>query len=410
MPESPIPSATLEAQVRKLPLSRYTVIDLTAHRAGPTCARQLADWGADVIKIEAPSAINKDKGGVTGERNNFDFQNLHRNKRSLSLNLKDPKGKEVFFRLVAKADVVIENFRSEVKHRLGIDYEACCKVNPRIVYGSIAGFGQDGPYGKRPGVDQIAQGMGGLMSITGLPGQGPVRVGIPICDLTAGHFLFQAILMALLERETSGEGQWVHTSLLESIIAMLDFQGARWLMAHEVPKQAGNNHPTSIPTGVFKTADGHINIAASGAVLFERFCKTAGLGDLLTDPRFGGFEARSKNREALNVAIQAMVQTRSSADWVRMLNEAGVPCGPINSIDQVFNDPQVQHLQMARPMHSPEAGDTQVVGQPINMSRTPEPDAVRIPTAELGEHTDDVLRQFGYEAGEIAGLRAAGIV
>jgi crotonobetainyl-CoA:carnitine CoA-transferase CaiB-like acyl-CoA transferase len=230
----------LTVSERSLPLSRFKVVDLTAHRAGPTAVRQLADWGAETIKIEAPSAINKEKTGTLGARHGFDLQNLHRNKRSLTLNLKSDEGKEVFFKLVKDADVVVENYRSAVKHRLGIDYEACRKVNPRIVYGSISGFGQDGPYGKRPGVDQIAQGMGGLMSVTGLPGQGPVRVGIPICDLTSGMFLAQGILLALLEREVSGEGQWVHTSLLQAIIAFP--QGWRRTQAGREQSSDGYSH------------------------------------------------------------------------------------------------------------------------------------------------------------------------
>ena len=303
---------------KRMPLSRYTVLDLTAHRAGPTAVRQLADWGANVIKIEAPSAINKDKGGLTGSRHGFDFQNLHRNKRSLTLNLKEPEGKAIFMKLAEKADVIVENFRSAVKFRLGIDYDEVKKVNPRIIYGSIAGFGQDGPYGKRPGVDQIAQGMGGLMSITGIPGQGPVRVGIPICDLTAGMFLSQGILIALLDREVTGEGQWVHTSLLESIIQMLDFQASRWTVAGEVAPQAGNNHPTSIPTGVYPTSDGHINIAASGAELYKRFCKAIGANELLENPEYQSFEGRSKNRDELNEKISNITKTRPGQEWIDM--------------------------------------------------------------------------------------------
>ena len=394
----------------RLPLSRFTVLDLTAHRAGPTCVRQLADWGADVIKIEAPNRINKDKGGIIGARHGFDFQNLHRNKRSLTLNLKTEEGKKVFFQLVEKADVVVENYRSAVKHRLGIDYEPCAKVNPRIVYASIAGFGQDGPYGKRPGVDQIAQGLGGLMSVTGIPGNGPVRVGIPICDLTAGMFLAQAVLIALLDRETTGKGQWVHTSLLEAMIQMMDFQASRYLVKGEVPKQAGNDHPTAIPTGVFETADGHINIAAAGQVLFERFCGAVGLEALVDDPNYKEAGGRSENREALNKIINDRIRQESSQHWVDLLNEVGVPCGPIYSVDQVFNDPQVEHLKMAKTQNHPELGEMKLVGQAINLTETPEPEAFRLPVPDLGEHTDSILSDLGYGDDQISDMKSRDIV
>jgi crotonobetainyl-CoA:carnitine CoA-transferase CaiB-like acyl-CoA transferase len=394
----------------RLPLSRFTVLDLTAHRAGPTCVRQLADWGANVIKIEAPSAINKDKGGLTGSRHGFDFQNLHRNKRSLTINLKDPEGKAIFMKLAEKADVIVENMRSAVKYRLGIDYDEVKKVNPKIIYGSIAGFGQDGPYGKRPGVDQIAQGMGGLMSITGIPGQGPVRVGIPICDLTSGMFLAQGILIALLDREVTGKGQWVHTSLLESIIQMLDFQASRWTMAHEVAPQAGNNHPTSIPTGVYPTADGHINIAASGAELYKRFCKAIGANELLENPEYQSFEGRSKNRDELNQKIANITKSKKSQEWIELLNEAGVPCGPIYSIDQVFADPQVKHLRMARTASHPILGDIEIIRQAVNLTETPAPDKIMRYTPELGEHTDEVMREAGYDDAAIKKYREAGVI
>jgi formyl-CoA transferase len=393
-----------------LPLSRFKVIDLTAHRAGPTAVRQLADWGADTIKIEAPSAISKDKGSLIGSRHGFDLQNLHRNKRSLTLDLKSEEGKKIFFDLVKNADVVVENFRSAVKHRLGIDYEACRKVNPRIVYGSIAGFGQTGPYGKRPGVDQIAQGMGGLMSVTGIPGQGPVRVGIPICDLTSGMFLAQGILIALLEREVSGEGQWVHTSLLQAMISMMDFQAARYLKDGEVPKQEGNNHPTGIPTGVFETADGHINIAASGTVLFERLCTALGVPEWVKDPRYNSFDARRKNRDELNEKIASVTRTKPGQYWVDVLNEIGVPCGPIYNVKQVFEDPQVKHLGIAVPMESAKLGTVNIVGQPIVMERTPQPKKMRLATPELGEHTDAVLTELGYSKDKIAALRAKNVI
>ncbi|MGC2415157.1 MAG: CoA transferase [Stellaceae bacterium] len=389
-----------------MPLAGFKVIDLTAHRAGPTAVRQLADWGADVIKIEAPGEHTDATGS---RRDGPDFQNLHRNKRSLTLDLKTPEGKKIFFQLAEKADVVVENYRSTVKHRLGVDYEACKKVNPRIVYGSISGFGQDGPYEGRPGVDQIAQGMGGLMSITGLPGQGPVRVGIAINDTSAGILLANGIVLALLERERSGEGQWVHTSLIEAQLFMLDFQAARWLMKGEVAGQEGNFHPTSPGTGMFQTADGYINIAASGDNLWKRFCEVAGDKELASNPDFATVPLRAKNRPALIAHLNDIVRSKPSAYWVEALNKAGVPCGPINTIDKAWDDPQIKHLGMAKKVRHPKIGEYQVVGQPIHMSRYPQPDTLR-PTPDQGQHTDEVLRDLGYDAAGIAGLRGRGVV
>jgi crotonobetainyl-CoA:carnitine CoA-transferase CaiB-like acyl-CoA transferase len=388
-------------------LERFTVLDLTRVRSGPTAVRQLADWGADVIKIETPPHLEPgDPAG--GPRNGPDFQNLHRNKRSITLNLKEKEGVAVLRRMVAKADVVVENFRPEVKARLGIDYAALRKINPRIIYASISGFGQDGPYRERPGFDQIAQGMGGLMSITGLPGQGPVRVGIPVADLTAGLFCALGIMVALLEREQSGEGQWIQTSLLQAQIFMLDFQAARWLINHEVPGQAGNNHPTSIPTGVFTTSDGHINLACAGQKIWERFCEAVDAQWLAKAPDYATAAARLKNRDALNAEIDKLLSGRSSADWVAALNEAGVPCGPIYSIDQVFSDPQVEHLGIAQSVVKPSGEMLNVIGQPVTLSRTPS--RIASPPPDIGEHTDEVLKEFGYGDGEITALRKANAV
>lgn len=390
-----------------LPLAHITVLDLTLHRAGPTCARQLADWGAQVIKIEAPGGAKGDAIGA--DRHGPDYQNLHRNKRSLTLNLKSEEGRAIFLKLAERADVIIENYRSDVKHRLKIDYDTVSKINPRIIYGSISGFGQDGPDATRPGVDQIAQGMGGLMSITGEPGRGPMRVGIPIADLTAGIFLSQAILLALIQREATGVGQWVHTSLLEAEIFMLDFQAARWLISGDVAKQAGNDHPTAIPTGVFPTSDGYINIAASGDALWTRFCEAIPAPELLSHPEHATGELRSRHRKAVNDRISAITKTKSSADWVKLMNDAGVPCGPINSIDQTFAEPQVQHLGIAKRVRHPKLGDIRVVGQPINLTKARQPDECR-PTPELGQNTDDILSGLGHDPKSIADLRARGVV
>ena len=389
------------------PLARFTVLDLTRVRAGPTAVRQLADWGARVIKIEAPVAPGGGEG-MGGPRHGPDFQNLHRNKRSLTLDLKAPEGIEIFRKLVRAADVVVENYRPDVKERLGIDYPALRELNPRLVYASISGFGQSGPYRDRPGFDQIAQGMGGLMSITGIPGQGPVRVGIPIADLSAGIYCALGIMVALLEREVSGEGQWVETSLLAAQIAMLDFQAARWLVAHEVPEQAGNDHPTSIPTGVFRTSDGYINIASAGDEIYGRLCRALEAPGLAEHPDYKTGKLRSQNRKALNAAIEDITLRHPSAEWIERLNAAGVPSGPIYNIDQVFADPQVQHLGIAQAVEHATLGHTEIVGQPVKLSRTPS----RLTSAspDAGEHTDAILGELGYSAGDVAGLRQRGVV
>ncbi|MBN8892148.1 MAG: formyl-CoA transferase [Rhodospirillales bacterium 70-18] len=387
-----------------LPLSRITVLDLTLARAGPTCVRHLADWGANVIRIEPPGSGEE----VTGNRDGFDFQNLHRNKRAIRLDLKSPEGHAAFMRMAAKADVVVENMRAAVKHRLHVAYDDVRAVNPRIVYGSISGFGQDGPYGPRAGVDQIAQGMGGLMSITGLPGQGPVRVGIPIADLTAGNLLALAIMTALFEREATGVGRWVHTSLLEAMVFMLDFQASRWLIGGEVAPQAGNDHPTGIPTGVFPSSDGHINIAASSNRLWERLCDALERPEWKARPEWKNQADRSRDRAAVNAAIGAVTATRPAAHWIDLFEEAGIPCGPINTIDRVFADPQVRHLGLARTMHHPRLGDEQVVSSPINLQGLSRD--IRLPTPDAGQHTDEVLRWAGYSDPEIHDMRAKGIL
>lgn len=393
------------ATERPLPLARITVLDLTLARAGPTAVRHLADWGAHVIRIEPPATAGED---IAGDRDGPDFQNLHRNKRAIRLDLKARAGHEAFMRLAARADVIVENMRANVKHRLGIAYDDVRKVNPRIVYGSISGFGQDGPYAARAGVDQIAQGLGGLMSITGLPGQGPVRVGVPIADLTAGNLLALGIMIALFEREATGVGRWVQTSLLESQVFMLDFQAARWLIAGEVAGQAGNDHPTGIPTGVFPASDGVINLAASSGRQWKRFCETLGRQDWAERPEWRTQKGRSADRAAVNAAIAEVTRTRSVAEWVALFAEAGIPCGPINTIDRVFADPQVQHLAIARPVSHPRLGEERVVASAINLQGVPKD--MRSAAPDAGADTDAVLREAGYDAREIAALRAEGVV
>jgi len=384
-------------------LSKLRILDLTRVRAGPSCVRQFADFGADVIKIE--NTAPEDMGGP---REGPDFQNLHRNKRSLTLDLKAPQGKDIFMRLVKTADVVVENYRPDVKDRLGIDYESLKKVNPRVILASISGFGQDGPYRARPGFDQIAQGLSGIMSVTGKPGEGPMRVGCAVADVGAGLLAALGIMTALLEREHSGEGQWVQSNLLQAAIQLLDFQAARYTMSGEVPQQVGNDHPTSMPTSAYTTADGHMNVAATGTRMWQRVCEAVGRMDLFEHPDFKTAEARAKNRAALNRELNAGFKTKTSAEWVEILNKGGVPCGPIYRMDEVFADPQVKHVQAAAEVTSRRLGKLRLVNQPVKLSRTPAKLLAASP--ERGEHTEEVLKELGFEKSQIEKLKSEGVV
>lgn len=386
----------------RLPLSGLRVLDLTLARAGPTCVRHLADWGADVIRVEPPG--NND--GFGGARDGFDSVNLHRNKRGVALDLKNPEGHAAFLRLARTADIVVENMRVAVKRRLGIAYEDLSEINPRLIYASISGFGQTGPYAARGGVDQIAQGMGGLMSITGEKGRGPMRVGIPINDLTAGNLLALGVVMALYERERTGKGRWVHTSLLEAQVFMLDFQATRFLQDGEVAGQAGNDHPVNTPMGVFPSADKPINIAASSPKLWEVFCRVAGREDWLAKPEWQTAKGRTADRPALNAAIAEETRKRPSEWWIAKLEEAGIPCGPINDIREVFADPQVQHLGMVWNVPHERLGEAGVVRTPLNLDGLAP--GVRRGVPKLGEHADEVLREAGMTGDEIARLRQSG--
>ena len=393
-----------------LPLDDIRVIDLTVARAGPTCVRQLADWGADVIRVEPPAgAAGPGAPGVAGDtRHGCDFQHLHRNKRSLSLDLKAPGAREVLMRLVDTADALIENMRPAVKDRLGFGFAAVHARNPRLVYGSISGFGQDGPYAARGGVDQIAQGMGGLMSVTGLPGTEPTRAGIPVSDLAAGLYLALGVLVALHDRDRTGTGRWVQTSLLESMIAMMDFQAARWTVDHEVPAQAGNHHPTGVPMGCFAAADGYVNIAGASGRMLRNLCEAIGLPGIPADPRFDSAGKRSANRAELNALIAQRLRTRTVAAWVEDLNRAGVPCGPVYRMDEVFADPQVEHLAMTEPVEHPALGRLDILRNAVRMAGAP--GTVRTPSPDLGGDTDAVLTELGYPRAEIDRLRAQRVI
>jgi len=392
---------------REGPLKRFRILDLTRVRAGPTCIRQFADWGADVIKIESPEYMEV-SDGWGGLRDGPDFQNLHRNKRSLTINLKDPKGREIFLKLVKEADVVAENFRPDVKFRLGIDYETLKAINPRIVYASISGFGQDGPYAKRPGFDHIVQGMGGLMSITGDPAHGPMRTGIAVADTGAGIYAAMAVMTALLEREVSGQGQWVQVSLLQAMIAMCDFQAARWLFLKEIPGQPGNNHPTSIPTGVYPTADGYINIAAGEQAMFRRLVNAMGVPELMEREEYSTEQGRSDHRDSLNAELCELTRQRTTAEWMVCMEEGQVAAGPINRMNEVFADPQVQHLGIATPVQHRRLGEVEMVGQPFSLSRTPS--QMRSAAPDRGDDTDALLRELDYTEEDIAHLRQDGVI
>ena len=395
---------TPQSEPSRLPLSRFKVIDLTLARAGPSCVRTLADWGADVIRVEPPPEEGE-AGELVGRRDGSDFQNLHRNKRAITLNLKNEEGREILMRLAEQADVVVENMRPGVTRRLGVDYEAVKKRNPRIVYGSISGFGQYGPYTSRPSIDQIAQGMSGIMSVTGIPGQGPVRVGVAVTDIMAGAFLAQGILVALLDREVSGQGRWVQTSLIEAGLTLLDFQATRWTMDKKIPPQEGNNHPTNTPMGCFPTADGHLNIAATSNKNFQIFCKLIDRETMAADPRFASTALRRQNKEAMNEMIADALQAKTTGEWFELIVAAGLPCGPVYNIKQAFADPQVEALRIRRSVTHPRLGELDLVAQPCEITGFDR--EIRTATPDLGEHTNEILGSLGYSSEDIEKLKAA---
>ncbi|RYF76557.1 MAG: CoA transferase [Comamonadaceae bacterium] len=389
-------------------LARFKVLDLSRVRAGPTCVRMLADFGADVIRIEPPPGVDPNDAMFAAKRHGGDFQNLNRNKRGLALNLKKAEGRAVLHRLVEDADVVVENWRPDVKERLGLDYPTLSAINPRIILASISGFGQDGPYAWRPGFDQVIQGMGGLMSVTGFKDSGPVRAGIAVSDSSTGLYAAFGILTALLEREVSGRGQWVHASLLHSQIAMMDFQAARYLVEGDVPVQEGNDHPTSAPMGMFHAADGSLNIGVSGEGQWKDFCRAIERPDWLTRPEFRLNADRVRHRQEINRTVQALLLERPVAHWVALLNAAGIPAGPVYTVAQVFEDEQVRQQGVVAAVDGGPRGEIRVIAQPVVLARTPARVVARAP--DVGEHSDEVLREAGYDDRDIARLRELEVV
>lgn len=390
------------------PLSGIKIIDVTSVMAGPYCTMLLGDLGADVIKIEPPTGdmMRRSPPFVAGESTYYIYAN--RNKRGMVLNLQKKEGRRILFKLVKEADVFVENYKPRTKVDLKIDYAALKEINPRIIYCSISAFGQTGPWSDRPGFDQVAQGMSGLMSVTGFPGADPTRAGVAVGDSAAGLFATIGILAALNERYQSGVGQYIETSLLESLIALLGFQAAKYFGTGERPNPQGNDHASFAPYGTYKTKDGHINIAAGTEKMWLILCRLLKLEKLIEDPRFNSMAQRVKYKDQLTEILESRLRQESTAHWVEILNDNGIASGPIYGIDEVFQDEHVLQRQMLMEVEHPLAEKIKLIGFPIKMDRTP--CRVNHPPPLFGQHTNEILKELNYSDEEVASLKKDNII
>jgi len=382
-------------------LKGIKVLDLTRALAGPYCTMLLADYGAEVIKVELPGTGDDTRGWgppfVQGE--SAYFMSINRNKKSLSLDMKNPKSKDILERMIKQSDVIVENFRPGAADRLGLGYEQVKKINPKIIYCSISGFGQDGPYRELPGFDQTLQGMGGMMSITGEPDGPPMKVGVAIADISGGMFAAFGIMLALFHRQKTGTGQWVDTSLLDSQIAWLTYRAGEFFASGKIPEKVGSGHPMIVPYQAFKAKDEYINIAVGNDQLWKKFCKVINMENIMDDPKFATNAKRVENRKELIGILQKVIETKTGAEWLKLLEDAGIPAGPIYTLDKLFADPQVLHRKMMIELQHPKAGRIKVTGVPVKLSETP--GEISAPPPLLGQHNKEVLKDLGYSTEEI---------
>jgi formyl-CoA transferase/CoA:oxalate CoA-transferase len=393
-----------------MPLEGLRILDLSSYLAGPYCSMILADLGADVLKVEQPGTGDGSRqwGPPFIENESAYFLSINRNKKSMTLNLKTEKGKEILHKLASQCDILLENYRPGITQKLNIDYETLSKLNPRLIYCSISGYGQDGPYRVKPAYDLIGQAMGGLMSLTGEKGGPPVKVGVAIADICSGMFAAIGILAALTAREKTCRGQMIDTSILDGQVAWLTHQAGNFLATGKNPERLGSAHPTIAPYQAFKAEDTYFAVAVGSENLWKAFCEALGLNKLMSDPRFIRNPDRVRNRDELTRSLEKFFASKPAKEWVEIMDKAGVPASLIYSLNEVFKDPQVLHRRMLETVQHPKAGAIKVVGIPIKMSDTP--GSIRTAPPMLGEHTKQILETLGYVEAEIEEMRKTGII